>query len=89
MPPFLTRILALLLLVVPAACTKPVVYEPDEAVFAARYVHNGPAYPGYPSAVPMWFHYVNPVSGRVPEYYWPDCATCAAFPETSLEANGY
>lgn len=53
------------------------------------YVHNGPAYPGYPSAVPMWFHYVNPVSGRVPEYYWPDCATCAAFPETSLEANGY
>ncbi len=30
------------------------------------YVHNGPAYPGYPSAAPMWFHYVNPVSGRVP-----------------------
>jgi hypothetical protein len=53
------------------------------------YVHNGPAYPGYPSATPMWFHYVNPVSGRVPPYYWPDCVTCAAHPETSLQANGY
>jgi hypothetical protein len=53
------------------------------------YVHNGPAYPGYPSATPMWFHYVNPVSGRVPPYYWPDCVTCAIHPETSLEANGY
>jgi hypothetical protein len=53
------------------------------------YVHNGPAYPGYPSATPMWFSYINPVSGRVPEYYWPDCVTCAAFPETSLQANGY
>lgn len=53
------------------------------------YVHNGPAYPGYPSATPMWFHYVNPVSGRVPPYYWPDCVTCAARPDTSLSANGY
>jgi len=53
------------------------------------YVHNGPAYPGYPSAVPMWFHYVNPVSGRVPPYYWPDCGSCAVFPETRLDANGY
>jgi hypothetical protein len=53
------------------------------------YVHNGPAYPGYPSAVPMWFHYVNPVTGRVPPFYWPDCASCAAHPETSLQANGY
>src|SRR5690606_38600122 len=40
------------------------------------YVHNGPAYPGYPSATPMWFHYATPVSGRVPPYYWPDCVTC-------------
>ena len=43
MPPLLTRILAPLLLVVLAACTKPVIYEPDEAVFAARYLHDGPA----------------------------------------------
>ena len=54
-----------------------------------RYVHNGPAYPGYPSAVPMWFSYKNPVSGRTPQYYWPDCVTCVARPETSLKANGY
>jgi hypothetical protein len=53
------------------------------------YVHNGPAYPGYPSATAMWFHYVNPVSGRVPPYYWPDCVTCVARPDTSLGANGY
>ncbi len=53
------------------------------------YVHTGPAYPGYPSAVPMWFHYVNPVSGRVPPHYWPDCGSCAVFPETRLDSNGY
>lgn len=53
------------------------------------YIHNGPAYPGYPSATPMWFHYANPVSGRIPPYYWPDCGTCKAFPQTGLRANGY
>ncbi len=53
------------------------------------YVFNGPAYPGYPSATPMWFSYVNPVSGRVPPYYWPDCATGVARPDTRLSANGY
>ncbi|OJW73474.1 MAG: hypothetical protein BGO57_00035 [Sphingomonadales bacterium 63-6] len=63
-------------------------YIPGSKAFNP-YVHNGPAYPGYPSATPMWFSYVNPVSGRVPDYYWPDCVTCAAHPETSLEANGY
>jgi len=63
-------------------------YIPGSRAFNP-YVHNGPAYPGYPSATAMWFHYVNPVSGRVPEYYWPDCPTCATHPETSLKANGY
>lgn len=53
------------------------------------HVFNGPAYPGYPSATPMWFGYRNPVSGRTPQYYWPDCVTCVAHPETSLSANGY
>lgn len=53
------------------------------------YVFNGPAYPGYPSATPMWFSYRNPVSGRTPAYHWPDCVTCAAHPETSMRANGY
>ena len=31
---------------------------------------------GWPSILPMWFHYKNPVSGRVPENYWPDCVPC-------------
>lgn len=63
-------------------------FIPGSTVFNP-YVHNGPAYPGYPSAVPMWFGYKNPVSGRTPPYYWPDCVTCVARPETSLKANGY
>lgn len=30
----------------------------------------------WPDIVPMWFHYVNPISGRVPEFYCPDEFTC-------------
>jgi len=37
----------------------------------------------------MWFHYKNPVSGRVPEYYWPDCESCTQYPETSMKNHGY
>jgi len=59
------------------------------SVVLNRYVFNGPAYPGYPSATPMWFSYRNPVSGRMPANHWPDCVTCIAHPETSLRANGY
>ena len=43
----------------------------------------------WPSILPMWFHYKNPVSGRVPEFYWPDCITCPQFPETSMKNHGY
>ncbi|MEU2349839.1 nuclear transport factor 2 family protein [Modestobacter sp. NPDC049651] len=43
----------------------------------------------WPGIVPMWFAYVNPVSGRVPERYWPDCVTAQLRPETSLTAHGY
>lgn len=43
----------------------------------------------WPSIKPMWFSYVNPVSGRVPLHYWPDCLSCISHPETSLKANGY
>ena len=43
MPSFLSRVLVLLALALLAACTKPVVYAPDDAVFAARYAHDGPA----------------------------------------------
>lgn len=43
----------------------------------------------WPSILPMWFHYRNPVSGRVPERYWPDCVTCIDFPETSMANHGW
>jgi hypothetical protein len=43
----------------------------------------------WPGILPMWFHYKNPVSGRVPEHYWPDCITCTQYPETSMKNHGY
>jgi len=43
----------------------------------------------WPSILPMWFHYKNPVSGRIPEHYWPDCITCMQYPETSMKNHGY
>ncbi len=43
----------------------------------------------WPSILPMWFHYRNPVSGRVPERYWPDCVPCVEYPETSMTNHGY
>jgi hypothetical protein len=43
----------------------------------------------WPGILPMWFHYKNPVSGRVPENYWPDCVPCRDFPETSMKNHGY
>ena len=43
----------------------------------------------WPSILPMWFHYKNPVSGRVPEHYWPDCESCLQYPETSMKNHGY
>ena len=43
----------------------------------------------WPSILPMWFHYRNPVSGREPERFWPDCVTCIDYPETSMKNHGY
>jgi hypothetical protein len=43
----------------------------------------------WPGILPMWFHYKNPVSGRVPERYWPDCVPCMQYPETSMKNHGY
>ncbi len=43
----------------------------------------------WPSILPMWFHYRNPVSGRVPEHFWPDCVTCTYAPYTSMRTYGY
>ena len=43
----------------------------------------------WPAILPMWFHYRNPVSGRVPENFWPDCVPCEKAPETRMTAHGY
>ncbi|MFD2422742.1 nuclear transport factor 2 family protein [Amycolatopsis pigmentata] len=43
----------------------------------------------WPGIPPMWFGYRNPVSGRVPELYWPDCVTYRLRPESSMTAHGY
>ena len=43
----------------------------------------------WPTILPMWFTYTNPVSGRVPELHQPDCVPCADHPELRLDRNGY
>lgn len=43
----------------------------------------------WPTILPMWFTYTNPVSGRVPEFHQPDCVPCATHPELNLNRNGY
>lgn len=43
----------------------------------------------WPSILPMWFHYRNPVSGREPQHFWPDCVPCEKLPEASMTEHGY
>jgi hypothetical protein len=43
----------------------------------------------WPGILNMWFHYKNPVSGRVPEFYWPDCGVCEYAPYLSMDKYGY
>jgi hypothetical protein len=43
----------------------------------------------WPKIQDMWFMYRNPVSGRLPSFYWPGCVPCRARPDWALEANGY
>jgi hypothetical protein len=43
----------------------------------------------WPDILPMWFHYKNPVSGRVPDLYWPDSFPSLLLPQSRLIANGY
>jgi len=45
--------------------------------------------PSWPSIMPMWFGYTNPVSGRVPERYQKDCVPCTIRPDLRFDANGY
>ncbi|MGH3250743.1 MAG: nuclear transport factor 2 family protein [Trebonia sp.] len=43
----------------------------------------------WPGILPMWFHYRNPASGRVPEHYWPDCVPSEMLPDARMTAHGY
>jgi hypothetical protein len=43
----------------------------------------------WPTILPMWFSYTNPVSGREPPLFHPDCVPCTIRPDLRLEANGY
>ena len=43
----------------------------------------------WPGILPMWFHYRNPVSGRMPDNYWPDCVPCVQMPQASMTRHGY
>ena len=38
----------------------------------------GELFPSYPAVGPMWFHYVNPVSGRRPDYHTPKTGVVAS-----------
>jgi hypothetical protein len=43
----------------------------------------------WPGIMPMWFNYRNPVSGREPERYWPDCVPCELKPAARMTSFGY
>jgi hypothetical protein len=43
----------------------------------------------WPGILPMWFHYRNPVSGREPAHFWPDCVPCEVRPESKMTNHGY
>ncbi len=43
----------------------------------------------WPTILPMWFEYRNPVSGREPEHFQRDCAPCTARPDLRLDRHGY
>jgi hypothetical protein len=43
----------------------------------------------WPMILPMWWGYKNPVSGRVPELFLPDCVPCDYAPDMSMTRHGY
>jgi hypothetical protein len=43
----------------------------------------------WPMILPMWWGYKNPVSGRTPELFLPNCVPCEFSPEMNMEKHGY
>jgi hypothetical protein len=69
-------------------------YPPDIAIsiLGAREEHfrGGPGETvAWPGILPMWVSYQNPVSGRTPKHFQPDCAPCEQAPDLKLTAHGY
>jgi hypothetical protein len=69
-------------------------YAPDVAITAlgVRQEHfrggTGEEW-SWPKILPMWWHYKNPVSGRTPDLYMPDCTPCELAPDMSMTKHGY
>ncbi|MCW3837695.1 nuclear transport factor 2 family protein [Sphingomonas canadensis] len=69
-------------------------YPPDVPMTAlgrrAGHFRGGTGDPvEWPGILPMWFHYRNPVSGRVPERHCPDCVPALVIPDASMTRHGY
>ena len=43
----------------------------------------------WPKILPMWWGYKNPVSGRQPDLFLPDCVPCDYDPQMSMVKHGY
>jgi hypothetical protein len=43
----------------------------------------------WPRILPMWWGYRNPVSGRTPDLFLPDCVPCDHSPDMSMVRHGY
>jgi len=43
----------------------------------------------WPMILPMWWGYKNPVSGRTPDLFLPDCVPCNYAPDMSMTKHGY
>ncbi|KAK4186672.1 hypothetical protein QBC35DRAFT_553571 [Podospora australis] len=46
-------------------------------------------YVSWPEIQRMWFAYRNPVTGAVPDSYWPGCVPCHHRPEWNLTSHGW
>jgi hypothetical protein len=69
-------------------------YPPDVPISALgrlqEHFRGGTGEPwNWPQILPMWWGYKNPVSGREPELFLPDCVPCEYSPEMSMTRHGY
>ncbi|KAF2275251.1 uncharacterized protein EI97DRAFT_363468, partial [Westerdykella ornata] len=78
----------------PGGATWTTRYPPDLTIAEvgereATFRGGSGKYIEWPDIQRMWWQYRNPVSGRVPESYWPGCVPCRVKEDWALERNGY